>query len=212
MMRLALAAMAVFWSVGLIGPDEPGAAKGGKYNEVLAIGAAAPAWSDLEGVDGRRHALADLRNKAVVVVVFTCNSCPAAVDYEERLLEFCRQHAGPESQVAVVAICVNTVKDDLLPALKQKSEAKGFPFAYLHDPSQKIAKAYGADKTPEFFVLDRQRRVAYMGAFDDRDPPAAATKHFLVDAVTAVLAGRAPEVTETNPRGCRIRWNDRRRP
>ncbi len=184
---------------------------GGKYNDVLAIGDPAPAWADLPGVDDKKHALADLRDNAVVVVVFTCNSCPCAVDYEERLLEFCKRHAGPGSKVGVVAIGVNTIEADKLPAMKKKAEAKKIPFPYLHDETQKIAKAYGAGYTPEFFVLDADRKIAYMGAMDDKDPPATAKKQYLDDAVEAVLAGKKPAVAETNPRGCKIRWNDKKR-
>lgn len=186
-------------------------ASAGKYNDVLSLGDAAPAWSGLPGVDGKKHGLEELKDKAVVVVVFTCNSCPCAVDYEDRLLAFCKKHAEPGSQVGVVAIGVNTIEADKLPAMRKKAEAKKFPFAYLHDETQKIAKAYGAGTTPEFFVLDRERKIAYMGAMDDRDPPANASKAYLEEAVEAVLAGKKPTVGETNPRGCRIRWNDKRR-
>lgn len=183
----------------------------GKYNEILSPGDPAPAWTDLPGVDGKKHSLADLASKRIVVVVFTCNSCPCAVDYEERLLAFCAKHAGPNSPVAVVAINVNTIKADHLEAMKKKAEARKFPFPYLFDETQRIAKAYGADYTPECFVLDEQRRVAYMGAMDDKDPPAKAGKLYLEDAVQAVLAGQKPPVAETLARGCKIRWNDKRR-
>ena len=187
----------------------PATAKG-KYNDVLAIGDAAPAWTDLPGVDGKRHSLSDLHEKDVVVVVFTCNSCPCAVDYEDRLLAFCQKYLGPKSRVGLVAICVNNIEADQMPALKAKAQAKQFHFPYLHDASQKIAKAYGAGYTPEFFVLNKQRQIAYMGAMDDKDPPASAKKHYLDDAVDALLSAQKPVVTETNPRGCKIRWTKKR--
>src|SRR5436190_1306024 len=83
-----------------------------------------------------------------------------------------------------------------------RAKEKGFPYPYLYDETQKIAKDHGATYTPEFFVLDRDRRLAYMGAMDDVSPPRQESKHFLDDAVTAVLAGRKPPVAETLARGC----------
>src|SRR5215216_4956911 len=105
-MRCRLITAAVAASLLLTGA-RPG---GGEYNEVLKVGDAAPAWSGLEGTDGKKHALADLKAKEVVVVVFTCNSCPIAQDYEERIVAFTKKHAGPGGKVAVVAINVNTIK------------------------------------------------------------------------------------------------------
>ena len=170
----------------------------GKYNKVLSVGDAAPAWSGLEGTDGKTHALADLKDKDAVVVVFTCNSCPVAEGYEDRVIAFAKKHAD---KVAVVAINVNTVADDKLDRMKERAAKKKFGFPYLYDPTQAIAKAYGASYTPEFFVLNRERKVAYMGAMDDKGPPAAAAVNFL----EAALKGQAP--AETLARGCRIRFN-----
>ena len=144
-----------------------GSAVAGKYNPVLNIGDKAPAWTDLEGVDGQRHSLADLSDKEVVVVVFTCNSCPVATDYEDRILGFSKKFAGQNSKVGLVAINVNTLAEDRLPKMKERAEAKGFDFPYLYDETQQIGKAFGAAFTPEFFVLDRQRAVVFMGGMDD---------------------------------------------
>lgn len=200
-------ALALLCGAGLAA-DSPLSA--GEYNPVLDIGAQAPAWSDLPGTDGRRHALADLKDKEVVVVVFTCNSCPVAADYEDRLVDFAKSHAGPGSKTAVVAINVNLIDEDRLPAMQERAKAKGYPFPYLFDETQKIAKDYGAGYTPEFFVLDKQRRVAYMGALDDSTDPAKAKTRHVEQAVAALLAGRAPAVKETVPIGCRIRFMRKR--
>jgi len=94
----------------------------------------------------------------VVVVVFTCNSCPIANDYEGRVNAFAKQHAGPESKVALVAINVNTIPDDRLDKMKQRAEKKKYSYPYLYDETQKIARDYGANYTPEFFVLDKNAR------------------------------------------------------
>ena len=178
-------------------------ARAGTYNEALSIGDPAPTWTDLPGVDGKKHSFADFADKPVVVVVFTCCSCPAAEDYEDKIVAFAKKHAA---KVGVVAINVNTIKEDRLDKMKERAEAKHFTFPFLYDASQKIAKRYGAQYTPEFFVLDKDRKVVYMGALDDHDPPAVPKVQFLEDAVTAALAGKKAAVGESLARGCRIRW------
>ncbi|QDV46579.1 thiol-disulfide oxidoreductase [Stieleria neptunia] len=184
-------------------------ASAGKYNTVLDIGDAAPAWSELPGTDDGVHALQQLAEKKVVVVAFTCNSCPYAVDAEDRLNALVDRYAG--KSVAVVAINVNKVEEDRMAAMKQRAKEKGFKFAYLWDESQQIAKDYGAKYTPEFYVLDEQRKVVYMGAMDDSPAGDKVTKTYVIDAIEATLAGREVEVTETIPIGCRIRIERRRR-
>jgi peroxiredoxin len=147
-----------------------------------------------------------LRDKEVVVLLFTCNSCPYAVDYEDRFREFGRRYAGAESRVAVVAINVNRIAADQLPAMKERAEQKGFVFPYLYDGSQSIAREYGAVRTPECFVLDRERRIVYMGAFDDSSKAAEVKVHYVQEAVDAQLSGAEIRTQETPPIGCRIRY------
>lgn len=183
----------------------------GEFNPVLSIGDEAPAWKDLPGVDGKRHSLADLKDEQVVVVVFTCNSCPYAVDYEDRLVAFAKRHGGKDSRVALVAINVNKVEADSLPKMKERAAEKGFTFPYLYDESQKIARDYGATYTPEFFVLDAKRKIVYMGAMDDDADPAEAEVNYVERAVAAALAGQRPEVEETVAIGCRVRYERKRR-
>jgi len=178
-------------------------ASAGKFNKVLSVGDAAPEWKDLEGTDGKKHSLADFAGKEVLVVVFTCNSCPVAVGYEDRIIAFAKANA---EKVAVVAINVNTIKDDSMPEMVKRAEKKKFPFAYLLDPSQEIAKKFGATITPEFFVLNKDRKVAYMGALDDKSPPGEPTTKYLDAAVKAVLEGKPATESETVAPGCRIRF------
>jgi peroxiredoxin len=178
-----------------------GALLAGKFNDVLSPGDAAPAWTDLPGVDGKKHSLSDLKDKDVVVVVFTCCSCPAAEDYEGRIIAFAKKHAD---KVAVVAISVNTGDEDGLEQMKERAEKKKYPFPYLHDESQKIGRAYGAEYTPEFFVLNKERKVVYMGAMDDRDDAAQVKVKYVEEAVAAALKGEKPASAETVARGCRI--------
>ncbi|MBX9789414.1 MAG: thioredoxin family protein [Pirellulales bacterium] len=187
-------------------------ATAGQYNDVLNIGDPAPSWSKLPGVDGRDHSLADLADKQVVVVVFTCNSCPIAIDYEDRIIAIAKEFAGPDGKAALVAINVNRIKEDSLERMKERAEKKGFPFPYLYDESQQIARAYGANFTPEFFVLDRDRKIVYMGGMDDNSNPDMVTVTYLKPAIEATLAGNKPATTETVARGCRVRYARERRP
>jgi peroxiredoxin len=177
----------------------------GQYNAVLDIGDEAPQWKELEGVDGKRHSWTQVADARCVVVAFTCNSCPYARDVEDRLIALTNEF--PADDVRLIAINVNLVDDDLLPAMKARAEEKGYTFAYLHDPTQQIAKAYGAIKTPEFFVLDGAGKVAYMGALDDSPDGKSVKERFVADAIKGVLAGQLPTVTETVPIGCRVRYS-----
>src|SRR5688572_22321553 len=108
-------------------------AHAGKYNEVLSIGDKAPEWKNLaEVVSGKKHSLADLKDTPVAVVVFTCNSCPVATDYEDRILKLAEKYGvgdgDKKKNVALVAINVNKIKTDLPPAMKQRAEKKKYPF------------------------------------------------------------------------------------
>jgi peroxiredoxin len=178
----------------------------GVYNDVLSIGDFAPAWTELPGVDGKAHSLADLKDKDVVVVVFTCNSCPVAVAYEDRIIAFNKKHCGPDGKVALVAINVNVNPEDRLPKMRERAKEKGFTFQYLHDPTQKIAKDYGAMYTPEFFVLNKERKIAYMGTMDDRSLEKDVKENYLEPALAAALKGEKAKVAETRARGCLIRY------
>ena len=176
----------------------------GEYNRVLSIGDSAPEWSQLVGVDDKKHSLSDLKDKAVVVVAFTCNSCPYSVDAENRMIAL--QSSYQDKGVAVVAINVNKVSADRLPAMKTRAQEKNFTFPYLHDPSQQIARKYGAIYTPEFYVLDQQRRVVYMGSMDDSPDGRNVGMRYVELAIQAALAGNKPQIAETIPIGCRVRY------
>jgi peroxiredoxin len=110
-----------------------------------------------------------------------------------------------------VAINVNKIPEDSLEKMQERATDKEFPFAYLFDASQQIAKDYGAQSTPEVILLDRDRKVAYMGAFDDSTDASKVAVKYLDAAVDAVLAGNPPETKETYPHGCRIRYEGAKR-
>jgi thiol-disulfide isomerase/thioredoxin len=142
----------------------------------------------------------------VVVVCFTCNTCPYAVDYEDRLIALAKKFAAEGGKCALVAINANRVKGDLLPAMQERATAKGFNFPYLHDETQQVARSYGATYTPEFVVLNKDRKVVYLGAMDDSPDGTHVTKHYVEDAVAAALAGKQPTVAETPAVGCAVRY------
>ncbi len=183
----------------------------GQFNAARNIGDQVEGWTKLPGTDGKEHSLADLKSYDVVVVVFTCNSCPYAVDYEDRINALARQFKDSKSSAVVVAINSNKIEADLMPAMKKRAEEKSFEFAYLFDESQQVAKQFGAVRTPEFFVLDRDRKITYMGAFDDNTKADAVKTRYLELAVEALMANKPIETKETAPVGCLIRFDRKRK-
>lgn len=171
----------------------------------LAVGTPAPAWRNLPNVDGQKHSLDDCKGAKVVVVVFTCNSCPYAVAYEDRLIAFTKTYA--DKGVKVVAINVNRDGEDGPEHMKSRAKEKGFPFPYLFDESQKIGRDYGALVTPHVFILDEARHIAYEGAFDDSRRPDRVSKRYAIEATEALLAGKRPSPAQTRATGCRIRYD-----
>ncbi len=174
--------------------------------EELKLGDKAPDWSELQGVDEKKYSLDDFKDRAVLVLVFTCNSCPYAQDYEERLVAFTKEHCGEGKKVALVAMNANKVKEDLPPAMKKRAEEQGFNFPYLWDETQQTARNYGARWTPEFYVFDAERHLIYRGAMDDSTDPEKVKVNYVADAVTAALAGEKPKVQEMPARGCAVRY------
>lgn len=178
----------------------------GEFNPTLDVGDAAPEWKDLPGIDGKKHSLADLKDKDVVVLVFTCNSCLYALDYESRLTAFQAKYCGPGKPVALVAVCVNRVPEDRLPKLKERAAKQGFKFPYFYDESQKIGRDYGATRTPEFFVMNKERKIVYMGAMDDSTTESKVETKHVEAAVQATLDGKKIEKSETVAIGCTVRY------
>jgi len=169
------------------------------YSAELEIGTHAPDFKALPGVDGKQYSLDEMKDAKIVVVCFTCNRCPVAVAYEDRFVDFSKKYAG--KGVKFVAINANRKSEDL-GAMKTRAEEKGFNFPYVFDKSGKLATEYGARVTPHIFVLDQSRNVAYVGAFDDdQEKP---TKHYVEDAVDALLNGKTVSTTHTRAVGCGI--------
>lgn len=207
MLRLTMLRLTIATSLLLLAPTAD-FAMAGKYNQVLSIGDSAPAWTGLIGVDDMPHSMDELAAYKVLVVVFTCNSCPYAIDAEDRLVALQKEYAG--RGVALIAINVNKVEEDLLPAMKTKAQEKEFAFPYLFDETQQIGRDFGAIVTPQCFVLDSQRKVRYMGSIDDSPDGRNVQERHLERAIDSVLAGRDPELAESIPIGCQIRYDRKR--
>jgi thiol-disulfide isomerase/thioredoxin len=172
--------------------------------KAVAVGEPAPHWKDLEGVDGQKHGSDELKDAKATVVVFTCNHCPVAQAYEDRIVALANDYK--DKGVELVAINVNNVEEDKLPAMKERAKEKGFEFDYLYDPSQETGRAFGATVTPHAFLLDGDQQVAYAGAIDDNMEVDKVEKQHLRDAIDAVLAGSKPETNTTKPMGCGIQY------
>ena len=172
----------------------------------IAVGTKAPDFKGLEAADGKTYSLADFKDKDVLIVCITCNHCPMAIAYEDRIIEFAKKNAGKDAKAALIAINVNPGEEDGLPKMKERAKDKGFNFAYAIDPSQKIARQLGATRTPEFFVFNKERKLVYTGALDDDAKPENVTKKYVEDAVKAALKGETPTVQTSVPRGCGIQF------
>ncbi len=183
----------------------------GEFNQTLNIGDAAPAWENLPGTDGKNHSLSELKDKEAIVLAFTCLSCPTAADYEERINDLAKKYGGPNGKVGIVAVCVNRIAADRLDKLTEHARQQSLAFPIMYDESQKIAKDYGALCTPEFYVLDKERKIVYMGAMDDATDAPKVTQRFVEEAVIATLKKEVPAVKETVPRGCLVRYARERR-
>jgi len=174
----------------------------------LELGASAPEFSDLPGVDGKSYSLADLADAKVLVVVFSCNHCPFVVGSEDRMNALYADYR-PKG-VEMIAINSNETENhptDSFEHMVLRAKEKGFRFPYVQDASQDVALAYGALRTPHFYVFDAGRKLRYTGRMDDNPrQPGQETTHELRDALDAVLAGEEPPVPLTNPIGCNVKW------
>jgi peroxiredoxin len=196
--------------LGLVAADEPAKdPKVGHWNKVLKPGDPAPSFSNLAGADGKKYSLADFKDKDVVVIAITCNHCPVAQAYQDRLIDFTKKYA--DKRVAILAInCTDPAEaegQDTLEKMAQRAKEMHYNFPYLQDPSGKIGKALGASVTPEFFVLNKERKVVYLGAFDNangKDGFLKATTNYLEPALKAALEGKTPEIAETAAHGCGV--------
>ena len=172
------------------------------------LGSPAPHFN-LPDAEGTTRSMADFADARALVVMFICNHCPFVKHIADGLASFGKDYA--DRGVAVVAINSNDVAkypDDAPDKMAEESRARGYVFPYLFDETQDVAKAYKAACTPDFFVYDAERRLAYRGQFDGARPKNGepVTGADLRAAVDAVLAGDAPSAEQAPSIGCNIKW------
>jgi peroxiredoxin len=189
--------------------------------KTLEIGRQAPDFN-LTGVDGRNYKLSDFADVKILVIVFTCNHCPTAQAYEDRIIKLASDYKN--KGVAVVAISPNdplavrldelgySDMSDTFEEMKIRAKDKGYNFPYLYDgKTQAVARAYGPVATPHLFIFDEQLKLRYTGRFDDSEKqPKQVKSNDAINAIEAILTGRKVPVEKTNAFGCSIKWADKR--
>lgn len=168
--------------------------------QALEIGDNASDFS-LMNVDDKMISLDSYKDVKGYIVVFTCNNCPYAKSYQGRLASLHQEYA--KKGFPVIAINTSDSQKDI----KERAREKSYPFPYLYDETQEISKSYGATKTPHVYILDKERKVAYIGAIDNNYKDAAkADKTYVKDAVEALLNNKEVKVNTTKAIGCAIKW------
>lgn len=176
----------------------------------LQIGERAPEFR-LPATDGKTYSLSDFADDAVLVVFFTCNHCPYVIGSDEAT----RRTADKFSPRGVRFVAINsnsrnTYAEDDFPHMVERMREHRFPWIYLHDETQEVARAYGALRTPHFYVFDRERRLIYTGrAIDHPRQSEKAKTHDLDRALEEHLAGKPVTAPVTNPIGCNVKWEGR---
>jgi len=177
-------------------------------SKTLQIGDPMPGFTSLPGTDQKKYSDKDFVDKNILVVVFSCNHCPYVQAYEERMIEIQREYG--QKGVQLVAINSNETKnypEDNFEEMVKRAKAQGFNFVYLRDDDQRIAEAFCATHTPEFFVFNKERKLRYHGKMDDNwQNPQSVKEKYLRDAVEALLGGKEVKVAETFSIGCTIKW------
>lgn len=186
----------------------------------LEIGSPAPDFS-LPGTDGRTYSLKDFAGSKVLVIIFTCNHCPTAQAYEDRIIKLVNDYKN--KSVAVVAISPNdpesvtlgemgyTDLGDSFEEMKIRAKDKAFNFPYLYDgETSEVSMQYGPQATPHVFVFDQERKLRYTGRIDDGEKPGTAKTHDTRNAIDALLAGNPVNIQKTKTFGCSIKWPDKR--
>jgi peroxiredoxin len=172
----------------------------------VGLGTEAPQFG-LPGVDGQNHSLESYSDAEALVLVQSCNHCPYVQAWENRLSAIARDYA--DRGVRVVAVNSNDAAnypEDSFEEMQKRSSAQRFAFDYLYDEPQAVARELGAERTPEVFLFDRDRRLAYHGAIDDSRDENEVSQQYLRDALDAVLSNEEPAVSETPAVGCTVKW------
>jgi len=176
----------------------------------LQIGERAPDFR-LPATDGKTYALSDFASDPVLVIFFTCNHCPYVIGSDESTRQTVEKFSPRGVRfVAINSNSRNTYAEDDFPHMVERMRAEKFPWIYLHDESQEVARAYGALRTPHFYIFDRDRRLIYTGRAVDNPRQAERSRtHDLERALEEHLGGKAITTPMTNPIGCNVKWEGR---
>src|SRR5467141_3948065 len=171
------------------------------------MGAAAPDFGNLLGVDGERYSLSSFQNKRLLVLLFISNGCPTVKACQDRMIKIQRDYSGKNVQL----LALNSNSSYLSPAdtyaeMVLRVREKGFNFPYVKDEERTVARYYGAVCTPHAFLLDEERRLRYKGRIDDSRNPDRVTISDLRNAIDDVIENKPVRVSETTPFGCSIVW------
>lgn len=179
-----------------------------KNTFTLELGEQAPDFS-LPATDGRTYRLADFKDAKILVVFFTCNHCPYVTGSDETTRQTANRFADRGVRfVGINSNSQNTYAEDSFPHMVERMKQHQFPWVYLRDESQEIARAYGALRTPHFYVFDSSRRLVYTGRGVDSPRDASrVTRNDLANALEDLLAGREITLSKTNPIGCNVKWD-----
>jgi peroxiredoxin len=174
----------------------------------LKIGSPLPHFS-LPATDGMTVDTHDIHDP-ILVIIFTCNHCPYAQAYEDRIIALANDFDEEGAQFILMSSNdASKYPEDSFGEMKKRHDAKGYPFPYCFDESQEVAKAFGALCTPHCFVFDRERKLKYKGRVDDNwKEPKKVIERSLHDAISALLSGKEPVTHEANAIGCSIKWKD----
>lgn len=176
----------------------------------LPLGATAPAFS-LPATDGETYSLESFSQADVLVVFFTCNHCPFVLGSDEGTRQTVEKFRNQGVQfVGINSNSAKTNPDDSFEHMVKRMEEHQFPWVYLHDETQEIARAYGALRTPHFYVFNQERKLIYTGrAVDNPKDASKVTIHDLENALEEHLAGKEITVPLTNPLGCNVKWENK---
>ena len=164
---------------------------------------------NLPATDGNSYTLESFRNKKYLVLFFTCNHCPYVINSDEITRRTANQFAGMGVEfVAINSNSKNTYKEDSFEHMVKRMKEHNFPWKYLYDESQEVALAYGALRTPHFFVFDDKRRLVYTGrAIDSPRDATKITVNDLDRTLEELTSGKDVSVAVTNPIGCNVKWD-----
>lgn len=189
-------------------------------HKTLPIGAVAPDFK-LPGIDGKTYSLASFRDAKILVIIFTCNHCPTAQAYEERIIKMTSDYAN--KGVAVVAIMPNDPKSvrldelgytdlgDSFEEMKLRAKALGYNFPYLYDgDTEEVSNVYGPVATPHIFIFDRDRKLQYQGRIDNVEKPTKTPTSFdALNAIDALLNNKPVPLATTKVFGCSVKWAEK---